>query len=167
MSYQIECLDHELRASRAEISLPQGTAVMDIVANEIAKNRDTPAHGRLWTLYFTGLAFVIYAMSAKSYRFISQLFVLPSVSTTYQQVGPRLKFMGDCLASLQKIPQIVTAWRRSRSIDADQSIDAVLGCDAAAFKESEIDGKRCKNCFAFLVMPIDPNIPCFPIPADH
>jgi hypothetical protein len=42
-------------------------------------------------------------------------------------------------------------------------IAAVLGCDVAAFKESEVGGERCKNGFGFLVMPIDPSLTSFPV----
>jgi hypothetical protein len=95
--------------------------------------------------------------------FLRQILVLPSVLTIYQQIVPRLDFANLVPASLEMIPAMVNAWRNSRFLDGLRYIEAVLRCDAAGFKATDFDRQICKNCFAFLVLPIDPMIHSFPV----
>lgn len=134
--------------------------VRDKFANEIAAKR-CAGPCVPWSNYFISLAFVLYATSARAYRYVKRLIRMPAVSTIYERIGPRLNLMKSNLGSLTSLSEIVTEWQISRGIDPDLVIDAVLGCDAAKFQDAEINGLQCTDCFAFLVMPLNPTIPTF------
>jgi hypothetical protein len=140
-----------------EYEAAKGISLCDLVLGELCENNNIVCkRSRRWSDLLMSLAFVLYASSAKAYRFVKMLMPLPSVSQLYQRLGPKLRFLKEGLTDITKIESICEQWRRQQAISPDETIHVILGCDAASFKAEEINGQQCASCFAFLVMPLNP-----------
>jgi hypothetical protein len=136
------------------------TSMGDAVLREICENNAVvPSDNRRWSNQLISLAFVLYASSAKAYRFLKGIMPLPAVSLLYQRLVPRLHFLKDRLTATDGVGPICEAWRQQHGISPDETIDVILGCDAASFKPDEINNGRCAYCFAYLIMPLNPRFP--------
>jgi hypothetical protein len=147
--------ERNISVTRFITEVPNNPLLQEIIENS-QEERDK--HSRSWTPRFVSLAFVLYVASPKSYRIQKKIFTMPSVSTLYQRVGPKLNFLKKQLtmSDYSGIKSICEQWREEQQING--IIDVILGFDAAVFKQARIDEEDCTNCIAFLVLPIHPNI---------
>jgi hypothetical protein len=118
-----------------------------------------PKGNRRWTDLLLSLAFVLYALSAKAYRFVRLLMPLRSVSQLYQRLGPKIRFLKDRLTTLDGIASVCQAWRNRENIPPDDIIHVILACDAASFKPDQINGRQCSYCFGFMFVPLNQTFP--------
>jgi hypothetical protein len=158
---RISCLEKRIEESRSVQPVSANKVLNEIFTNDITDQKSKK--GRRWSEFLISLAFVLYATSAKAYRFVKKLLSMPSVSQLYERLGPKLNFLKNRLTNMRGIELICMHWRQMHNIARDLIIDAVLAVDAASFKNTVIDGKECTSCFAYLVLPVNPNFPSFPV----
>jgi hypothetical protein len=81
----------------------------------------------------TSLSFVLHAICAKAYRFVKQLFALPSIVLIYKGMIAIIKFNEDDLLAMENIPRAVERWRHQWAIAPNEIVHAILAGDAAVF----------------------------------
>jgi hypothetical protein len=75
---------------------------------------------RRWTVVTISLCFSVYPTCPAAYRLIKRMVILPSVSRILTLYGKKVKGQKEGLANIEKVPELVSQWRRKYSVDPDR-----------------------------------------------
>jgi FtsZ-interacting cell division protein YlmF len=93
-----------------------GIALSERVSDEICCNIRIMRKGnRRCTDLLSGLAFVLYASSAKVCRFVRLLIPLLSMPLLYQRLGSKIRFLKDRITTLDGIASVCQTWRTRKT----------------------------------------------------
>jgi hypothetical protein len=60
--------------------------------------------------------------------------------TALSKIGARIRLLRDQLTKLDGIAAIYEVWRDQNDVPANETVEAIPGCDSASFEPAEVNG---------------------------
>lgn len=152
-------------AHETEISMAD--SFTDFLLNESRRNEAVVPTARRWSSHTVMFCFLIRSFGRKSYDYLRKVICLPCKETIMRHFAPVCANWRDCLLDGAGIERICRMFRSLYSLDASETIDAVLGIDAMSMEpvSGSVIGADVgsNNVFLFYVMPLRSNYQSIPV----
>ena len=156
--------DHTINKPESKntvIKLPENIEFQEKFVNELVELLKQDPKTRSYSDTMYDLCFCIYHLNPKTYRFLRNLFPLPSEKSIYNHFSEIVRSNENKLTDIERASEILQDYRAEFKLNDDVIIPVVVGLDACSFDRITAAGH--KYAFCFYIQPIHPEFRCFPI----
>ena len=111
---------------------------------EIFNNFFTKPTKRKWSFSFIGICLLILFTNRKCYEILTEVLVLPSISTIYRLSNDKIPLQGELITNISNLERLCSDYRKKLQISNYSVINGFLAVDALSldpFIEINMDGK--------------------------